>query len=354
MRIQSLTLTHFRNISQVTLTLHPTLTIFLGPNGIGKTNILEAIHLLSLPRSFRRAKDDQLRQWDSQFARVSGEIEIDGSQNSTLVVYIERHKTLQINGKISTTTSFMGTFLSILFSPEDVILLSGPPSDRRSFLDGHLSILSQKYLHTLLQYQQVLLRRNRLFASKQAHKDTLAYWNEAQASLGCALIEARIAGLRALEQYLPDGLTLPYTSTLIQPHQALLESFHQKQASLYERECAAGHTLLGPQRDDWMMVDRRTVERHLGVYGSRGEQRMGVISLKQAQLAMLRQQHGQAAVFLLDDVLSELDTQNQAILLQSFDQQQTILTTPSLSDVPKELLRNATIYELTSDGWRSR
>ena len=127
-------------------------------------------------------------------------------------------------------------------------------------------------------------------------------------------------------------------------------TFHRKQASIIERELLVGHTLLGPQRDDWRLEDT-LIQRDLGTYGSRGEQRMAVIFLKQAQLAHMQKVHGQTALFLLDDVLSELDAGHQQQLLQTLGCQQTLLTTASLSDVSPTLLREASVYEKIGQSW---
>src|SRR5690606_27686111 len=136
MILKKLELTNYRNIEAASIELHPHLTIFLGPNGVGKTNILESIHLLSFPRSFRSHKDELLKQWDRDFCRVEG-LYADDQVDHRLVYFYDKGKKLQFDGQTVTASAFVGQFLSILFAPEEVDLLSGSPSRRRSFLDAH-------------------------------------------------------------------------------------------------------------------------------------------------------------------------------------------------------------------------
>lgn len=355
MQIVSIQLQHYRSIDEASFELHPRLTILLGPNGSGKTNTLEAMSLLSVPRSFRGSKDRDIIGWESDFARVSGSISYAGKINRELVVFINAEgKKLQVDGQHTSMSEFLGQFLSVLFAPEDVNLLAGPPSQRRSFLDSHLSLLSPPYLHHLLAYYQVLSRRNKLLSRQQwPDNDDLAYWNEQQRLHGAAIIEARLEAVDQLNIALPSSFRLAYHSSLAVAGQDVAETFHHKQATIIEREKMVGHTLLGPQRDDWRLEFTDTCV-DVGQFGSRGQQRMGVISLKQAQLHIITNEKEDSAVLLLDDVLSELDADNQQMLIQSIGQQQTVLTTASLSDIPTPLLRDAAIYETHEGRWQLR
>lgn len=348
MQIKTLALTNYRNITSHHIELHPRLTIFLGPNGVGKTNILESIHLLSFPRSFRTRKDELLKQWEADFCRVEGRVEIDEEPHS-LVYFYDKAKKLQRDGQAVTASEFVGYFLSVLFAPEDVDLLAGTPSRRRGFIDSHLSLLSPAYFIHLLTYNKVLKQRNKLLTKPSVSKDELGYWNDQLIEHGTALIEARIEGINAINTLLFPELQLTYQSSLVHGTESILETFQYKQASLLEREKIIGHSLIGPHRDDWILEELSQEVRDLGVYGSRGEQRMGVIALKQAQLEVIHQQTNDRAVLLLDDVLSELDANHQKELLSTLGNQQTILTTASLSDVTSELLSDAFVYEVKPD-----
>lgn len=336
------------------LELDPRLTIFLGPNGAGKTNILEALALLSIPRSFRGSKDADLIQWSAEFARVAGLISYEAGPSRELVVFVNGGKKLQVDGQTKPMAEFLGQFVAVIFAPEEVDLLSGPPSARRSFLDSHLSLLSPVYLQQLLSYQQVLVRRNKLLSRQQwPSADDLEYWNQQQVDLGSAIIQSRLEAVEQLNIALPSSMQLRYQSPLVIDEESIVETFRRKQANILEREKIVGHSLLGPQRDDWQLLFS-DLDMSVGQFGSRGQQRMGVIALKQAQLHIISETKQETAVLLLDDVLSELDAKNQQQLLDSINKQQTVLTTASLADIPSPLLKDVTIYEIVDGEWQKR
>ena len=343
MILTKLNLTHYRNLTSASIEMHPKLTVFLGLNGVGKTNILEAIHLLSFPRSFRGHKDELLKQWNEDFCRVEGVINRD-DQMQSIVYFYDKTKKLQLDGQVVSATDYVGQFLSVLFAPEEVDLLAGSPSRRRAFLDAHLSLLSPQYFYHLLHYNKAVKQRNKLLSNSRTLVDEMDYWNDLQASHGSAIIEARQNGINNFNQLLFPKLQIRYTSSLLPAQDSILSTFQHKQTSMYERERAVGHSLLGPHRDDWLLEELSPDVRNLGIYGSRGEQRMAVIELKQAELSIIHAQTGSRAILLLDDVLSELDAGHQQELLSALGDQQSILTTASLSDVPPSLLKDALVY----------
>lgn len=339
-------MTNYRNIESATIELHPRLTIFLGPNGVGKTNILESIHLLSFPRSFRTKKDELLRMWEADYCRVEGKVSVEDEAHS-LVYFYDKSKKLQKDGVAVKATDFVGFFLSVLFAPEDVDLLASSPGRRRGFLDSHLSLLSPTYFLHLLHYNKVVKQRNRLLSKPSVDLAELEYWNQQQIEHGSALIIDRLSAIDELNTLLFPHLQITYQSSLADQPELINQTFQEKQAAMLEREKIIGHSMLGPHRDDWILEELSPEVRDLGVYGSRGEQRMGVINLKQAQLDIIFTQKEQRAVLLLDDVLSELDAKHQEELLLTLGNQQTVLTTASLSDVPSELLSDALVYEVS-------
>ena len=350
MQITRLTVAHYRNVTQQTFNFDKNLTILWGQNGVGKTNVLEAISMLSLPRSFRGSKDDQVRQWDSDFTRIEGLIDADESSTRSLVVFWDSGKKLLSDGKPVTTTEFVGQFLSIVFAPEEVDLLSGTPSRRRSFLDSHIAQLSRSYFIHLLHYQKVLTRKNRLLSSR-ASTSELEYWNGQQVIHGSAIVKMRQEHVDRLNTLLFPTLRIEYQSNIVESDRAIETVFHEKQASYLDRERSIGHALLGPQRDDWRLIELSPDIRDIGLYGSRGEQRMGVVKLKQVQLADIFNQTGHQAVLLLDDVLSELDANHQAALFESLGHQQTIMTAASLAEVPPNFLESAQVFEKSDEAW---
>ena len=225
MHLKHVSLQHYRNISDLTLDLHPQLTILLGPNGVGKTNILEAIHLLSLPRSFRGGSDAELVEWGQDYARVEGHVLCEGDPERTLAVFIQGQKKLSIDGQLVSTSDFLGHLLAVLFAPEEVDLLASTPQRRRAFIDGHLSLLSRAYFSHLILYQKIVARRNKILRLHRVIGSELDYWNEEQINHGTALIEARISGMAELQSFLPAGFTLQYHSSLDVPGRANFLNF---------------------------------------------------------------------------------------------------------------------------------
>ncbi len=352
MKIQNISISGYRNIDQINLKLHDRLTILVGKNGMGKTNILEAIHLLSFPRSFRGTADKLLMGWEAEFSRIEGVISTDNDDKTTSIVFfLSPQKKLLIDGQSASGSDYVGNFLSILFAPEEVDLLSGPPGHRRAFLDAHLSQLSRSYFFHLLNYNKVVKQRNKLLSSPLSSLSELEYWNDQQVGHGVELIEARLNTISHLNELLSPALTMNYNCSFAFDStdnlgSSLESAFHNKQSSIIGRERLVGHSMLGPHRDDWQLLETGETTRDLGVYGSRGEQRISVVALKRAELALIKQQSGQNAVLLLDDVLSELDTFNQQLLIKELGEQQTIITTASLSDIPEDLLKDAYVYEV--------
>lgn len=348
MKLVRLQLQHYRNIKQAAIEFHPKLTIFVGQNGMGKTNILEAIHLLSFPRSFRGTSDKLLKQWEADFSRVEGMVEGLGSNLQSIVFFLDPQKKLLIDNQVQNGSDYVGTFLSILFAPEEVNLLSDSPSQRRSFIDAHLSQLSKNYFHHLLNYNKIIKQRNKLLSSTLTSNAELDYWNEQQVAHGSILMQSREEAVALFNLLLlGQSLELIYEPSFgWQTDQVISDVFQNKQSSILSRERMIGHSLLGPHRDDWQLWETKPRRRDLGIYGSRGEQRMSVINLKQAELDLVKQQSGQEAVLLLDDVLSELDPDNQQLLIKTLGEQQTVITTASLSDIPESLLDEAWVYEV--------
>jgi DNA replication and repair protein RecF len=351
MRLSRIQLQYYRNILELDLELHPELTVFLGPNGSGKTNVLEAISLLSLPRSFRAAKDAELIAWEHDFARVDGQVETGGSQSDELSLFIDKKKHLFINSRPVKASEFIGTFWTILFSPEDVDLLAASPGKRRAFFDAYLSIVVPHYFENLVMYQRILTQRNKLLSRPTTMIDEFDYWNTEQVRYGSFLLAERVHFALSLQEYLPKAYEFTFLPNIHISDNSIESAFQEKQANMFYREKQIGYSLVGPQRDDFRLYERLPVRRDIGIFGSRGDQRMAVISLKLAQLELMQKIRSSKAVLLLDDVLSELDVRNQELLFEAITKRQSILTTASLADISPTLLKDALVYEVKNGSW---
>jgi len=369
-----LTLANFRNYAALDLTLGPGLNLFMGPNGAGKSNLLEAVALLSTGRSPRAGADRELLRHEAladpiPFVRVVGETR-SGDQASTIEVVAQfagdpardldparrrAQKRILVNRVARRATQLVGLFPTVLFSPTEVELVSGPPVSRRHFLDVLGCQLDPGYLRALQEYQRVLPQRNqllRLMREGQAQEDELAFWDERLVTNGARLMAARQGSIRRLEPMalealheLSDGgeaLQLRYLPALGAADGAeggeeglWVERLRAALGASRRRELAAGATLVGPHRDDLaLQLDGFDA----AVYASRGQQRCLALGLKVAEAGLLEARHGGPPVLLLDDILSELDPERRRRLMGLLaGARQTLLTTAepeALAGVP--------------------
>lgn len=336
MRLISLGLENFRNFSKKEFIFGPGLNVVVGRNTIGKTNLLEAIGLLATGGSFRGAKNNQLvRQNGGEVTRVRGKFSAGGQEEGLEILFqrmgeVPLLKRFLVNGVPRRRVDFIGQLRAVVFRPEDLDLVAGSPNVRREFLDAVLTSVDQDYLRALHSYQKGLRQRNRLLEQireEGAPRSGLFFWDRLLIENGQRLSSERTEFVNYLNQQ-PDyfgDLVIDYDQSVISP-----ERLRQ-----YERqEVAAGMTLVGPHRDDLKILmmakngDKKT--RDLADFGSRGEQRLAVFSLKLAQLEFVALRSGSRPLLLLDDIFSELDEENRKHLVTVIPKQQTFLTTTGL------------------------
>lgn len=347
-RIHSLSLEQFRSYPRVTVPINAgRLHVFLGPNGIGKTNLLEAVSLLSLTRSFQPVDEDDLRQWESGFYRVTADIETDESEKQTLEIVSQaeprRQKACFVNGVRVATHAMVGQLPTVLFLPQDLGLFSGPPSERRRFLDRVLCQVSPAYFASLTAYERFLKQRNSLLrriAEGQAKPDDLTPWEEKLAEAGSIVTCARLElletwGLTFLDEVAKfgepwDDVKIVYErkGTACEPG-ALAQELVGLLSATRERDILIQSTTVGPHREDWQVS---VAARLLPSFASRGQQRSCLLSLLSLQAAYLGIKRGERPVILLDDVFSELDDRHRKGVLEAFEDHQVLITA---TEVPK-------------------
>jgi DNA replication and repair protein RecF len=350
MAIETLTIRNFRNFGKLRLSLSPRLNLLIGPNAQGKTNILEAIHLLSTTKSFRTGRDRDLIKFGATTAYLA--------TNGVEIGLQPGLKSLKLHGKEARAAEVLGEIRSVLFAPQDMDLLTGLPQGRRSFLDELISRVDRKYLMTIISYHRTLRQRNRLLyqiRDRQARIFDLTSWNNLLVRDGSEILLRRGEVIRALQQELerlgPEllgevGLELKYLSK-IQPRgltkEALERAFSEGLASQQEMEIRAATTAVGPHRDDWEVLGGG---QNMGRFGSRGEQRASILALKLAEVNFNEREAGSRPILLLDDVLSELDREHQDRLLSEVGKQQTVVSSTSTELFPQQLLAEAKIFQV--------
>ncbi len=357
MRVTGLRLVNFRNYPSLTLRPDAGLCVLTGENAAGKTNVLESLFLCSLGRSHRTVRDGEMVRAGENFASVSVDVETRGGpRRIECKLSSGDRKKLTIDGApLVRSGELLGCLNVVMFAPEDLALVKDGPGERRRFLDMAISQLRPSYYYTLQQYNNALKQRNALLKDSEAMDfDALACWDEQLSVLGAAIILSRAElverlGLIAAEQHetLSDGaeaLLVEYEPNVApQASNDLVKTLRLALADTAERDMYRGSTSVGPHRDDIKLLINRTDVR---IYGSQGQQRTTVLSLKLAQLEILREEKDDSPVLLLDDVFSELDRNRQKMLLIAAQDCQTFLTCTHLEEVAAAGVEQMQVYQV--------
>lgn len=363
MKLTELNLHHFRNYDEAQVEFSPQINVLIGENAQGKTNLLESIYVLAMTRSHRTNNDRELIEFGKDAAQIKGTVQRElGSLKLELDIGKHGKKAKANHLEKARLSEYLGQLNVILFAPEDLALVKGAPTVRRRFIDMEFGQVSPKYLHDLTQYRDILKQRNRYLKQLQSHEAQdqlyLEVLSEQLAAVGGAIISQRVKFLSELEGYAQElhqsitqgreNLTFEYSSavkdastlTEVELSEALMDLYLQNQS----KEIFQGTTLYGPHRDDVrFLINHKNVQ----TYGSQGQQRTTALSVKLAEIDLMKNQTGEYPILLLDDVLSELDGARQTHLLKTIqDKVQTFLTTPGLSDVARNLIKEPRIFHI--------
>lgn len=331
MKIKEATLNNFRSYDERTFEFSPDVTVIVGKNGAGKTNILEAIYILLQGKSFRDA-DEQLLRYETDWWRISGtfdnferELRYQPSQQTS--------KQLYVNGTQKGRFTYKQQLPVVLFEPDHLLLIHGSPSLRRAYLDTLLTAVSPNYRAILAKYERALQQRNNLLKKKlplAQLKDSVFVWDVALSEYGAELQTARAR----LTEAINTGLS-GYYSTLAGAEQTLSVTYEpttkggshtllQLLNRSLEKDILRGFTSVGPHRDDiGFLLNGKDAK----ATASRGEVRTIVLALKYAEIAELSAANSTMPILLLDDVFSELDESRQKALLANTEGIQKIITT---------------------------
>ncbi len=338
MRINSLKNYGFRNLKKLELDFAEDTNVFgfVGANGQGKTNLLEAIFLLSASKSFRTRENQDLISFDLDFCRLDAKITTEEGDSELAFVVTEKpaKKTLKINDVIKTAKDYIGLLKVVFFSPDDMGMIHLSPSLRRRYLDLLISQIDRDYLDHLMAYQHVIKQRNSLLKSIKegsAKEEELQFWNQEAARHGFIVVEKRESTLKKLGKIVKklykeiskegDELVIEYVKSGAGETEAdLLKSIEDHQKS----DLILGNSRIGPHRDDLKFMCNT---HDLAHFGSRGEWRSLILALKFAELQLIEEVSGEKPVLLLDDVFSELDEDRQRYLFNAISGVQTFIST---------------------------
>ncbi|MCB0332112.1 MAG: DNA replication/repair protein RecF, partial [Bdellovibrionales bacterium] len=324
MFLSELRLYHYRNLADNTLNLCPGINFVVGQNGQGKTNLLEAIHLLSTTRSFRTIKYQELIGWDQEEASVFGRIERTDF-NLELGLSLEKKKRrVFVNGEEAKSYAhYLENFVSVSFTPSDLEIVQGGPPARRRFLDRYMCFVFPSVFEKLVSYQRALKNKNAHLKQKSVTVAQVQAWNEILIPLSyeisqvrkqfLSLIETKAA--RALSELAPqDGtLQLSLESNISEGEGRSEDEVRRKYEELIPREIASQRTLIGIHRDDVGIV---VGNRKARSFASQGQTRSIVLALVLGVMELLEEKIGEPPVVLLDDVESELDDRRTQNLFQ--------------------------------------
>ncbi|MDQ3345771.1 MAG: DNA replication/repair protein RecF [Chloroflexota bacterium] len=380
MELTRLALSDFRSYVHAELAPDPGLTVIAGPNGTGKTNLLEAIHATIVGRSHRAGVDADLVRHGASFARVrlelAGGTEAGGSMIELVLPGAEPtpgiRKRLMVNGVPRRTTALPDVARVVLFRPEEMLLLVGSPSDRRRFLDGIVAQRDRRAARDLTEVARVVTQRNallRAIRAEEASIDTLGFWDEQLAQLGARVMRARLEALGELgtrigplhDAVATDGergasVELVYLDALKgawsqrsevgrRPpgDEELAAAYRRRITDVRQKEAWNGVSLVGPQRDD---LRAELGGRDVASHASRGQQRTIILAMKLAETDLLGAD-GPRPIVLLDDVFSELDPDRAARLSDLLsDRGQVIVTTADPGTLEGARRRHAAFWRI--------
>ena len=338
MIIKSIELKNFRNYEELNLNLDGGTNILYGDNAQGKTNILESIYVSGTTKSHKGSRDKEMIRFGENEAHIRTMVEKNQmSYQIDMHLKKNRSKGIAINGvPIRKASELFGVLNMVFFSPEDLNIIKNGPSERRRFIDMELCQLDKVYVHSLVQYNKVLLQRNKLLKEVVFHPEyeaTLDVWDEQLVRFGKEVIKARRDFIHQL------GDIIKELHTKLSGGKENIEVIYDPDTEENELEEAVRKsrpqdmkqktTLAGPHRDDISFVVNGIDIRR---FGSQGQQRTAALSLKLSELELVKKISRDAPVLLLDDVLSELDSSRQNQLLDAIQDIQTMITCTGLED----------------------
>lgn len=393
MVIKSLELENFRNYDSLSMSFDSGTNILYGDNAQGKTNILEAIYLSATTKSHKGSKDKDIVNFNADEAHIRTYVVKDGLENRVdMHLRKSKSKGIAINGqKIKKAADLLGLLNVVFFSPEDLSIIKNGPAERRRFVDMELCQLDNVYLYNLNNYNKIVNQRNKLLKElyfNPSLKDTLSVWDDQLVNYGIKIIERRIEFVKQLNEIIFDihkrlSGGKEELNVVYEPDVTVVD--YEKQLIINrDRDIKLKQTTIGPHRDDFCFMVKKVVnnESHdidneseivknensgnnvfydnvidIRKFGSQGQQRTAALSLKLSEIELVKKITNDTPLLLLDDVLSELDSNRQNYLLNSISDIQTIITCTGLEEFVNnrfEINRvfrvsNATVIQETAD-----
>jgi DNA replication and repair protein RecF len=372
--LRTLSVRDFRGYAALDVAFGPGPQLVWGPNAAGKTSLVEAIVVAAWGHSHRTTTDTELIRWGADVSRVeaataSEAIDVALVRPGSMPSVAGSRKRIRVNGVPRRSSALVGLLRTVVFAPEEMLLVAGSPGLRRAAIDQLAGQRSTAYLRELGTYGRALQQRNgllRAIREEQASRDELRFWDETLLDSGAAVVEARLALLREMAgplarahlEIAPEEadlgrLALRYeTNAPALPGESPRDALARRLVETADKEIWNGATLVGPHRDD---VVFEMAGRDLSTFASRGQQRTAILAWKLAELDLLTALDGTPPLLLLDDVFSELDPARRSHLVRRIaDLPQAFVTTTTLGDLDPHLRDAASAWEVVPDASGAR
>lgn len=357
MKVKHLKLKNYRNCKDVEFDFDAQKILIIGKNAQGKTNILESIYFLSTLKSQRTSNNIELINFEENSVEISSLVE-KSETDIELDFHYDREKKREIkaNGLKTRPKEFKNVLKTVLFSTQDLLLLRGNPQDRRDWLDSAISQIYPAYEERLSKYNKIRVQKNNFLKEYDKNETLLDVYNEQLSILGSNIIYLRKKFLKEIEKLSGEKhtnisekevLEIKYDCSFLQEEkevEEILEQFKQKLQERKELEIIRGQSLVGPHRDDLIFyINGQEATK----FASQGQQRTVVLSLKLAEIDIIKDKIGQSPILLLDDVLAELDDMRQNFLLKTINETtQTIITSVDTLLFDNNFLEGVKIYKI--------
>ncbi len=349
MKINSLELNNFRNYTYAKTNFNDGLNFIVGSNAQGKTNMLESIYLLSVGKSPKNSKDKQIIRFNQNKAKVGVNFSTIAG-NKTIEMYLDKSdkKSIKINNlNILKLTELVGTLSVVYFSPDELKLIKEVPEDRRNFLDVSISQFDKTYLYDLMKYNRILKMRNQILKSldsRESKIEQLKLFTPQLIDTAEKIINKRLKFIEKLSEIaknihktitIDENLDILYSYST-KENLSIKEDLNVQFEKSIDKEIELGYTTIGPHRDDIIFKINDLDTKH---YASQGQQRTVALVVKLSLMEVIKEEIGEYPILLLDDVLSELDSDRQERLLNMTDKYQTFI---SCTAIPKTNLNFST------------
>ena len=343
MYIKELKLKNFRNYRDLTIGFDRRVNLITGRNAQGKTNLIEALYMSSMGRSFRTGHDNEMILFgeDSAYIKVSAEKEYTSTKVEILLSENSKKAIKKDGNTVRRTADLLDNIIIVIFSPDDLRIVKDEPEKRRRFMDRELSQIKPAYFDIYMKYRRALTERNTYLKEDDIKESMLDIWDDGLIRYGALLMKYRNEFIKDMSDISgnihssvtngKESLTLKYVPNVqIAGDIKTQEEFIERElAASRERDIRMGTTSKGPHKDDFSFdIDGINVRS----FGSQGQQRTSALSLKLAELELIRRDTGENAVLLLDDVMSELDPERREYLIRSLSDNQIFITTTDIDD----------------------